>query len=161
MGEHSLDGRTRWIAGGSSLVAGALAMFWLVQLLRGHVPGLVSLNVWFLALAALCFGLVGSRREVSERIADAPFRFTLLSLMCAIGAAFKLNNGRTPDLGRAGIVTVAVAIALYVAAYLVRRRWGSPAQAAVAADGASPRVPATVRSRGEAESPKVPRRGAG
>jgi hypothetical protein len=138
MGKYSLDGTTRRIAGACSLVAGALAVFWLTQSLRGHVPArsvaFADATIYLLSLVALCFGLVGSRREVSEMIANAPFISTLLSLMWALGLVFRLYSRGAPDLGRAGIVTFAVAVGLYVAAYRVRRRCRSAAHPGVEPD---------------------------
>jgi FtsH-binding integral membrane protein len=135
MGKYSLDGTTRRIAGGCSLVAGALAVFWLMQNLRGHVPArsvaFVDATIYFLSLVAVCFGLLGSRREVSEMIANAPFIPSLLSMAWALGFVLRLYSRGTPDLGRAGIVTVAVAVGLVGAAYLVRRRCRSVAQPGV------------------------------
>lgn len=144
MGKYSLDGTTRRIAGGCSLVAGAAAVFWLMRSRSGPVPAwgaaLVDMNiVWFTALA-LFFGLAGVGRELSEVTTKAPFMYTVVSLGSAMGVALESYSHGAPDLGRAGLVTAAVVVGLCGGAYRVfQHRRPSAAQLVVAADGASPR----------------------
>jgi len=125
-GKYSLDGAGRRIAGGCSFVAAALAVFWLSQRLRGPVPKwglfLVDMFITYSSLGALCFGLVGIRRELSNLTINAPLMCTLLSLMWAVGLALESYIHGAPDLGRAGLVTVAVIVGLAFAYTLVGKR---------------------------------------
>jgi hypothetical protein len=144
MGKYSVDGTTRRIAGTCSVVAGAVAVFWLMQRLRGHVPaGAASVadqSMLFFSLLGLCFAFVGSRRELSEVTTRCLFIYAALSTAWALVLAFELYVHGAPDLGRAGIVTFAFAGGLVgLASLIIKRRRPEAAQQAVAADGASPR----------------------
>jgi hypothetical protein len=113
-GATSLDRTTRRIAGACSLIAGALAVFWLIRILRGQVTRLgsttdVEINIVFGSIVAFGFGRVAVLREISR---DSTWVLILVAPQMAFWAArfvFKLNNRRSPDFGPAGIVTFAVA----------------------------------------------------
>jgi hypothetical protein len=75
-GASSLDGTRNRIAAGSSLVAGALVMYWLLEILRKQVPDVgarhvkVSIASW--SVLALAFGLVARRPKVSNWMTWVP-----------------------------------------------------------------------------------------
>lgn len=143
-GATSLDGTTRRIAGAGSLTAGALAVYWLIEFLRGQVSGVhatnVEINILNWLIVALAFGLVAKRRELLDRDTYAPVVLTALSAGWALRFVFKLNDRTKHDYGLAGIVTFAATFGLVGAAFLVRKRWRrGAAEPAAAANGASPR----------------------
>jgi hypothetical protein len=142
-GKYSLDGPGRRIAGGCSFVAAAVALFWLLQRFHGAVPKgdlvLVDMIITYSSLGALCFGLVGIRRELSNLTVNGPAICTLISLIWAVGLALESYIYGAPDVARAGLVTVAVIVGLaFVYALVGKRLRPKAAQPAVAADGGSP-----------------------
>jgi hypothetical protein len=126
MGATPFDRTTRRIAGAGSLVAGALAVYWLIDVLHKQVPDSaatnVELNILFWSIVALCFGLVAMRREPSDRSTNAAFIFALQSACWASSLVFKLNQVRKPEFGPAGIVSFAIAVGLVVSAILIQVR---------------------------------------
>ncbi len=123
---YSLDPAGRRIAGGSGFVAAALAVFWLLQRLRGDMPGWSLSNVDSLiiysSLGALSFGVVGIRRDFPRVAVIATLVFTMASVSGAVGVALKAYLRGASDLGRKGLVTVVVILALTVANGLVGKR---------------------------------------
>jgi hypothetical protein len=141
-GATSLEGTGRRISGAGSFVAGALAVYWLVELLRSQVPGPhatnVEINVVMWAIVALVFGEVAMRRELLDRSTHAPVVFTALSAVWALRFVFKLNDRVKHDYGLAGVVTYAVTVGLLATAVVVRSRWRrSAAQPGVEPEGAA------------------------
>jgi hypothetical protein len=144
-GNFPLDGATRRFAGGCSVVAGALAAFWLMQRLYGHVPrgnrALVDMLIFYCALDALCFGLVGILREPPGMITRGTFVWASVSMMSATGFTLDAFVHGAPNVGRAGLVTAAVVVGLaFGAAHVLKRRRPVTDQPAVERDGAPRRV---------------------
>src|SRR5450755_3301706 len=139
-GAGSVERTRKQIAEGGSLIAGALAIYWLVQILRNQVPEVgahdIKITIALLSVVALAFGLVA--RRSSGRITIAPM---ILAPWAPAWAVHLVSDGHhlpQHDLGAPGIVTLAVTFGLMAAGALVREpRRRSAAQPAVAADGAS------------------------
>jgi hypothetical protein len=136
-GAGSIERTRRWLGAGGSLVAGALATYWLIEILRNRAPDIgardVKISIALLSILALAFGLVA--RRPSGRITMGPL------LLAPWAAAFAAHLNRPNQyFGALGIVTVVVAFVLLSVALLVREPWRRrAAQPAVAADGAPPR----------------------
>ena len=124
----AVDQHARRIAGASSLIAGSVAVFWIIQLVRGAAPPDEPLvvNIFLFSAIAYLFG-----RLTKE--GDTINVFAMFS--------FILSAGRmeTHDLGVPGRMTFLVAVALFFANALLYDRPRRAAEPAVAADGASPR----------------------
>ena len=124
----AVDQHARRIACASSLIASCVAVFWIIQLVRGAVPPdeLLVVNIFLFSAIAYLFG-----RLTKEGDTINVFAMFL----------FVLNAGRieTHDLGVPGRMTFLVAVALFFANALLHDRRRRAAEPAVAADGASPR----------------------
>jgi hypothetical protein len=136
-GVSSLDRTRNRIAAGGSLVAGTLALYWLIEILRNQVPDISAHHIKALAaswsILALVFALVARRPKVSNWITYGPLFF----VSPGFAGAFDLVSR---GFGAPGIVTIAVTCGLFAAALAVREPWRrSAAQPAVAADEAPPR----------------------
>lgn len=143
-GTTSLDRTGRRIAGASSFISGALAVYWLIEILRSQVPGVhatnVKINIVLWAIVALVFGQVAKRRETLDRSLYAPIVFASLSAYWALRFVFTLNARVRHDYGPAGVVTCALTVGLLATAFLLRRRWRrNAAQPGVDPDGAARR----------------------
>jgi len=128
----SIDRTRNRIAAGGSLVAGALAMYWLVAILRHQVPDIgayhVKVGIALWSIYALAFGLVARRPKVPNWITWGP-------LALAVAAASSATNLLSKGFGAPGIVTMTLTAGLFVAALAVREPWRrSAAQPAVAAE---------------------------
>jgi cytochrome c oxidase assembly factor CtaG len=123
----SLDRTTRRIAAAGSLIAGAVAAYWLIEILRDQVPApgahVAKVNIAYLALLALFFGLVAGRPEIADRSTIGPFLFAPLAAVYASRLVFSWGHLPKHDFGLPGIMTFAVTVGLAVAAILVRERW--------------------------------------
>jgi hypothetical protein len=121
-GVGSLDRlRTRTAVVGS-FIAGALAIYWLVEILRDQVPEVgahdIKITIALLSVVALAFGLVA--RRSSGRITIAPM---ILAPWAAAWAVHLVSDGHhlpQHDLGAPGIATLAVTFGLMAAGALVR-----------------------------------------
>jgi hypothetical protein len=126
-GAGTLDRTSRRIAAAGGLIAGALALYWLIEILRHQVPPLgahdVKVSVASLSLLAVAFGLVARRPEISDRSTLAPFMLAPQSVVWASPLIFRWNHLQGPDFGPPGIMTFAVTVGLVGAAILVRERW--------------------------------------
>jgi hypothetical protein len=137
-GVGSLDRTTRRIAATGSLVAGALVVYWVVEILRGQVPDVgahdIRVTIAYLSMLALFFGLAAKRGDGGST--SGPFLFAPLSAVWA--SRFVLKWAKY-DFGLRGIMTFAITVGLVGVAMVVRKSWRqSAAQPAVAANDASP-----------------------
>lgn len=102
--------------------AGALAIYWLVEMLRGQGPevdaGDVKIMVALLSVVALAFGLVA--RRSSGRITIAPLILAPWTAAWAVHLESKGHHLPQHELGALGVVTYAVTFGLIAAAALVR-----------------------------------------
>jgi hypothetical protein len=122
---HLFDGTARRIAAVCSLVAGAVAAFWLIQLLRGQVPapsGLVKFFIVQASLVAWAFGQVAARPEVRRWIVILLTSFSIGLVFYAKTFVFKTGLRVEPHFGPAEVVTLAVAMGLCFASIVVAAR---------------------------------------
>jgi hypothetical protein len=136
----SLDRTTSRIAAAGCLIAGALAMYWLIVLLRNQLPDAAvhdaRINILSLSVLALAFGRVTRRREISDGITFLPMWFAGQSAVLASRFIF---NRPHYDFGLPGIMTFAITVGLLGVAIVVRerrRRSAAATQGAVPADEA-------------------------
>jgi hypothetical protein len=124
----AVDQHARRIARASSLIAGSVAVFWIMQLVRGAAPAgeLLTVNIFFFGVIAYRFG----------RLTKKGGTINLVAML-----VFLLSAGRMEQhgLGVPGRVTFLVAVALFFANALLHDRRRRAAEPAMAADGASPR----------------------
>jgi hypothetical protein len=138
-GEISVDRLRKQVAMVGAVVAGTLAMYWLVELLRGQVPdratGEVKLTTALLSILTLALALVTRRPHISHKFTIAPM--IVAPWVAAWSGVFTLPKY---SFGGPGIATRVIGFTLMAVAFLVREPWRqSAAQSAVAGDEASPR----------------------
>jgi hypothetical protein len=125
-GVGSLDRTSRRIAAGGSLIAGALAVYWLIELLRNQVPAIgahdVQINIVWLWTLAVGFAFVARRPEISNKSTLVPFMIAPQTAIWASLFVFKWSHLRTPNFGRAGVMSFAITVALAGVAIFVRER---------------------------------------
>jgi hypothetical protein len=141
----SYGGRARRIAAAFSLVALAVAVFWLIQLLRGQVPeaktSYIEFFIVYVSIVAMLFGRVASRPQVA--------RWTTIVLM---GLSWSLPlNARTFAFnsawhvwhlfGPAGVATFAAAFVLWAGGLTVFGLQHQIPRAVAEADGPPPGPP--------------------
>ena len=121
-GVGSLDRPRTRIAAGGSLIAAALAIYWLIEILRKQVPEVgahdVKITIAFLSVVALAFGLVA--RRSSGRITIGPLIVAPWAGAWAAHFVSKWHYLPKHDLGAPEIVTCVVTFGLIGAAGLVR-----------------------------------------
>jgi hypothetical protein len=137
-GAGSVERTRKQIAVGGSLIAGALAVYWFIDLQRKQVPDVatheVKITIALLSILALAFGLVTRRPKISHRITIGPL------LVAPWAAAWSQVFSRKHSFGAPGIATCVGAFVLITVAFLVREPWRRrAAQPAVATAGASRR----------------------
>jgi hypothetical protein len=137
------DRTAKRIAGAGSLIAVALAVYWLIEVLRKQVPefgATVYLDIYFWSVAALCFGRVAMGRDRSGRGTNFLFVFTTQSALWAALLVLKWSEHPTPGFGSKVFASCAVAVGLLGASiFVVMRRYRGAAQPGVEPAGASGR----------------------
>ena len=122
----AVDRHARRIARASSLIAGSVAVFWIIQLVRGAAPlgELLIVNIFSFGAVAM-FGRLTKEGGTIDVLA-----------MCV----FLSSVGRmeTQDLGVPGRVTFLAAVVLVVSDLVLHDRRRRAAEPAVAADGLRP-----------------------
>lgn len=120
----ALDRTTRRIAAAGSLITGALAMYWLIELLRHQVPEVgvhdVRINIASWSILIVAFGVAARRSERSDKSTLAPFIFAPQS---AVWASRFVFSWKRHDFGAPGIMSFALTVGLVGVAILVRERW--------------------------------------
>jgi hypothetical protein len=122
-----VDGTTRRTAAVCSLVAVAVAVFWLIQSLRGQVPAPSAHNVhvsvaYFFGVAVF-FGVVARRLQSSGGYLFTLMLFPTLSALWAGRFVIQLfGDEPKPHFGVAGIVTFVAALGLVAAGVLLHER---------------------------------------
>jgi hypothetical protein len=95
-GVGSIERTRKQFAAVGSLVAGALAVYWLVEMLRKNVPDIaardVKLTIAFLSILALGFGLVTKRPQISRRITVVPM---IVAPWAAAWSGYSLSQSTT------------------------------------------------------------------
>ena len=123
----AVDQHARRIAGASSLIAGSVAVFWIIQLVRGAAPPdeLLVVNIFLFSAIAYLFWRLTKKGDT----------INVLAMF-----SFVLSAGRMEehDLGGPGRVTFLVAVALFFANVVLHDRRRRAAEPAVAADGLRP-----------------------
>jgi hypothetical protein len=123
-----VDQHARRSAGASSLIAGSVAVFWIIQLIRGAAPPdeLLVVNIFLFSTIAYLFGRLTREGDTINVLATF---------------SFMLSAGRmeTHDLGVSGRMTFLVAVALFFANAVIDDRRRRAAEPALAADGAARR----------------------
>jgi hypothetical protein len=124
-GVGSVDRLRRRTAAVGRFIAGALAIYWFVEILRDQVPEVgahdIKITIALLSVVALAFGRVA--RRSSGRMTIAPM---ILAPWAAGWALHLVSTGdQFPqhDLGAPAIVTLAVTFALMAAGGIVREPW--------------------------------------
>jgi hypothetical protein len=134
MTKRLADQQASSIAAVSSVIAGSVAVFWIVQLIRGAAPRddlFLGVNIIFFVAMAYMFG------QLTRQSGNIGVMTMLLFLSNAL--RFVRNPLAKQDLGVAGAVTFALAVGLFAADLALRYRHRRAAEPRVAADGAAPR----------------------
>jgi hypothetical protein len=117
------DGTARRIAAVSSLTGFTVAVFWLIQIVRGQVPDartpLVEVVIVYVSILAGLFGLVATRAQVPRWSTLVLHSLSWVLPFGARGFVLKAGEYVAPHFGALGIATFVLTVVLWAAGVIV------------------------------------------
>jgi hypothetical protein len=123
----AVDRHARRIAGASSVIAGSVAVFWIIQLVRGAAQPdeILIVNTFLFGAIAYVFGRLTKEGGT-------------IDVLAMFGFLLSVGRMERQDLGVPGRMTFLAAVVLFFADVVLHDRRRRAAEPGVAADGLRP-----------------------